>query len=168
MADRVSLRDYQRDLAARLQNAGAAPLASQLGVQAGGERWLVDLADAAEVIPVPAITPVPHTRPWFMGVAGFRGRLYTVVDLGTFAGGAPAAAGEHARLLLLGDRFRVGSALLVDRALGLRNLDRMQPQSVVPGADWVRAAYRDAEGARWRVIDVARLVASADFLSVAA
>jgi twitching motility protein PilI len=170
MADRVSLRDYQRELAARLQSATAAPLASQLGVQAGGARWLVDLADASEVIAVPAIAPVPLTLSWFKGVAGYRGKLYNVVDLGAFWCGAPAVVDDQARLLLLSERYRMGSALLVDRALGLRNLDQMQARPAAPGAapDWVRAEYTDATGAHWRLLDLARLVANPEFLAVSA
>ena len=58
MAVRTSLRDYQRELAERLKGAAAGGAASRLGVQAGAEAWLVSLADAGEVIPAPAITPV--------------------------------------------------------------------------------------------------------------
>src|ERR1700687_1393810 len=116
MATRPSLRDYQRELAGRLQSAASGRAASKLGVQVGAEAWLVDLADAGEVIPVPPVTPVPLTKSWFRGVANIRGKLYGVVDFPAFLGGAPVMPGEQTRLLLLGDRFRMGSALLVDRS----------------------------------------------------
>ena len=66
---RISLRDYQRELAERLRHADSARAASKLGVQVGEQNWLIDLAEAGEVMPVPPITPVPLTRPWFRGVA---------------------------------------------------------------------------------------------------
>jgi hypothetical protein len=72
MAEKLSLRDYQRDLAERLRAASTARAASLLALQVGQEGWLVDLADAGEVIPVPAITPVPLTRGWFRGMANIR------------------------------------------------------------------------------------------------
>lgn len=169
MATKVSLRDYQRDLAARLQNAGAGRAASKLGLQVGGERWLVDLTDAGEVIPVPGITPVPLTRPWFRGVASIRGNLFSVVDIGTFLGGAAALPGEQARLLLLSERFRMGSALLVDRSLGLRNPEQLQERAAAPQrAPWLKAEYDDAQGVHWRELDVAKLVRDPEFLSVGA
>ncbi len=169
MATKVSLRDYQRDLAARLQNAGAGRAASKLGLQVGGERWLVDLTDAGEVIPVPGITPVPLTRPWFRGVASIRGNLFSVVDIGTFLGGAAALPGEQARLLLLSERFRMGSALLVDRSLGLRNPEQLQERAAAPQrAPWLKAEYDDAQGVHWRELDVAQLVRDPEFLSVGA
>lgn len=169
MATKVSLRDYQRDLAARLQSAGAGRAASKLGLQVGGERWLVDLTDAGEVIPVPAITPVPLTRPWFKGVASIRGNLYSVVDIGAFLGGGAALPGEQARLLLLSERFRLGSALLVERSLGLRNPDQLEARAAAePRMPWMKAEYDDAQGVHWRELDVAQLVQDPEFLSVGA
>ncbi|MFY9317299.1 MAG: chemotaxis protein CheW [Burkholderiales bacterium] len=165
---RTSLRDYQRELAERLKSAAAGGAASRLGVQAGAQAWLVNLADAGEVIPAPAITPVPLTKPWFRGVANIRGKLYAVVDLPAFLGGAPVAPGEQVRLLLLGEKFRTGSALLVDRLLGLRGAEVLEPQPASAGPPWLKAEYVDRDGMRWKELDVARLVQDVAFLEVAA
>ena len=167
MAAKISLRDYQRDLAARLQSAGAGRAASKLGLEIGGARWLVDLTDAGEVIPVPAITPVPLTRPWFRGVASIRGNLFSVVDIGAFLGAGAATPGEQARLLLLSERFRMGSALLVDRSLGLRNPEQLQQRAAThQQAPWIKAEYDDPLGDHWRELDVAQLVQDPEFLGV--
>ena len=169
MATKISLRDYQRDLSARLQSAGAGRAASKLGLQVGAERWLVDLTDAGEVIPVPAITPVPLTRPWFKGVASIRGNLVSVVDFGAFLGVGAASTGEQARLLLFHDRFRMGSALLVDRALGLRHPEQLQARPDAPArAPWIKAEYDDVQGGRWRELDLQFLAQDAEFLAVGA
>ena len=167
---RISLRDYQRELAERLKTAAASGgAASRLGVQAGEEAWLVNLADAGEVIPAPAITPVPLAKPWFRGVANVRGKLYGVVDFPAFLGGAAVAPGEQVRLMLLGERFRMGSALLVDRLLGLRGAELLQEQPAPSGsAPWLRAEQVDKDGRRWKELDVARLVQDQAFLEVAA
>ena len=169
MAARISLRDYQRELAARLQSAASRRAASRLGLQVGAENWLVDLGEAAEVVPVPPVTPVPLARPWFRGVANIRGNLYGVVDLAAFLGGAPAAGGEQSRLLLISERFRMGCGLLVDRSLGLRNPDELRPIAAhAPRAAWVRAEYGDAEGGRWKELNVAQLVQQPEFLAAGA
>ena len=103
MATRTSLRDYQRDLAARLQSADSGHAATKLGLQVGGAR------------------------------------------------------------------FRTGGALLVERSLGLRNPDELQPQAASgPQPAWLKAEYSDAEGTRWKELDVAQLVADAEFLAVGA
>jgi len=169
VAVKTSLRDYQRDLVARLQNAGSARVASKLGLQVCGERWLVDLRDAGEVIPVPPVTPVPLTRPWFRGVANIRGNLVSVTDFAAFLGIGSANAGEHSRLVLLNERFRIGGALLVDRSLGLRSDEQLTERPRAEArAPWVRAEFDDALGESWRELDLGRLAQDPGFLSVAA
>ncbi len=169
MSVRISLRDYQRELSERLKGAAAGRSASRLGVQAGAEAWLVSLADAGEVIPAPAITPVPLTKAWFRGVANIRGKLYGVVDFPAFLGGAPVAPGEQVRLLLLGEKFRLGSALLVDRLLGLRGAENFEPRPPAgAAAPWLKAEYGDKDGMQWKELDVPRLVQDPTFLEVAA
>lgn len=167
MAERVSLRDYQRELAERLRQADSARSASKLGIQVGAQSWLVDLAEAGEVLPVPPITAVPLTRPWFRGVANVRGNLYSVVDFAAFLGDGVAAAGEQARLLLLGERFRSAVALLFDRSLGLRNPAGLREIAPAPARrPWVRSEYEDEAGGRWSELDVGELVRDAEFLAV--
>ena len=167
MAEKLSLRDYQRDLAERLRAAEGSRVSSRLALQVGEEGWLVDLADASEVIPVPAVTPVPLTRAWFKGVANIRGNLYSVVDFPAFLGGAGAAVSEQARLLLIGERFRMGAALLVDRSLGLRNPSQLKAiEGRGAGLPWLKGEYADEEGRQWKELDVAQLVQQPEFLSV--
>ena len=168
MAQRISLRDYQRELAERLRQADSARSASMLGVQVGEQSWLIDLAEAGEVMPVPPITVVPLTRPWFRGVANVRGNLYSVVDFAEFLGTGVSGSGEQARLVLLGERFRSAAALLVDRSLGLRNPAQLRARDAAPGrAAWLRGEYDDDTGGRWSELDVAELVRDPQFLSVA-
>jgi twitching motility protein PilI len=166
---RISLRDYQRELAERLRQADSTRMASKLGVQVGEQNWLIDLAEAGEVLPVPPITGVPLTRPWFRGAANVRGNLYAVVDFAEFVGTAVSGSGEHdGRLVLLGERFRSAAALLVDRSLGLRNpadLRSREPSSA--RKPWLRAEYDDEQGGRWFELDVGALVQDSEFLSVA-
>ena len=162
---RLSLRDYQRELAERLRLADSARSASKLGVQVGSETWLIDLVEAGEVIPVPAITHVPLTRPWFRGVANVRGNLYSVVDFAAFVGVGSVELSERSRLVLLGERLRSAAALLVDRSLGLRNPDQLHARPMEGQAAWVRAQYNDAGGGAWKELDVAQLVQHEQFLN---
>ncbi len=167
MSERVSLRDYQRDLAERLREAGSAGTSSKLAVQAGAERWLVDMAEASEVIPVPQITPVSQTRPWFKGLANVRGHLYSVIDFPAFLGGAAVPLTEQARLLLIADRFRASAALLINGSLGLRNAAQWQAQAPAPESGaWLRAQYVDDAGGAWKELDIAGLVRDESFLVV--
>ena len=162
-----SLREYQLALSERLQSAGTgAHVASKLGLQFGQEGWLVDLREAGELIPPPAISPVPLARPWFKGVANVRGNLYSVTDFSAFLGGEPTAAGEQARLLLLNDRFHSGAALLVERSLGLRDPAELEARADAgaPKLPFVRGVFADPQGKLWKELDVAALIQDPGFL----
>jgi twitching motility protein PilI len=161
---RLSLRDYQRELAERLRQADSTRSASKLGVQVGTETWLIDLVEAGEVIPVPPITPVPLTRAWFRGVANVRGNLYSVVDFAAFVGVGSVEVTDRARLVLLGERLRSAAALLVDRSLGLRNPAQLRARPTAPEG-WLRAEYDDEAGGRWRELDARQLVQHEQFLT---
>jgi twitching motility protein PilI len=164
----ASLREYQIALSERLQSAAAGTrVPSKLGLRAGEEAWLVDLKEAGEVIPVPPISPVPLARAWFKGVANVRGNLYSVTDLGALLGMQATPISDRARLLLIADRFRAGAALLIESSLGLRNADDLKSLDASTQR-WVRAHYEDAEGKRWKELDVPALIQDSSFLEVSA
>lgn len=162
---KTSLREYQRNLSARLANQESRQTISKLGIRAGGSCWLVDLADAGEVIPVPAMLPVPLMRPWLRGVANVRGVLYCVIDFSAFIGRETAPADQRSRLLLIGDRYRVNAGLLVEAVLGLyRDEDFVNgPGST---AKWCKADYKDRQGTVWKQLDMSALAAHPEFLQV--
>ena len=169
MAEKLSLRDYQLELSARLQRAGTdGGAASKLGLEAGDTAWLVDLTEAGEMIPVSPISAVPLARPWFRGVANIRGNLYSVTDFAAFLGGEATAVTDEARLLLISDRFSAGCALLVGRSLGLRKSKELESRPGGTGAKWTRAEYTDAAGKLWKELDVPALVRDPEFLDVSA
>ena len=165
MAKKISLREFQQDLTAPLKNvADAAPVASKLGVLAGEQRWLVDLADISESIPVPVLAQVALTRPWFIGVANVRGNLYGAVDFSAFLGGDMTPINMEARLLLAHAKFQVNSGLVVSHVIGLRNLEHFQLRQKESEMPWVSAVYMDTDGNVWKELDMRELLAHPDFL----
>jgi twitching motility protein PilI len=166
MAKRISLRDYQEGVMARLKSVAAtAQVDARLGVKIGGENWLVDLSDVAEVMPLPVISPVPLVHSWFKGVANLRGNLVSVSDLAAFTGLGSLSATPAARLLLLHPRHILHCAVLVDRMLGLKHLADLTPDAQLAGSSaWTGDAYRDAAGVSWRCLDIRALVAQPAFL----
>ena len=166
MTQRPSLREFQQQLHNRLQDDSVNDTAhaARLGLLAGGNYWLIRLDEAQEVLAVGPITAVPLTKPWFRGLANVRGNLYSVVDFPLFSMGQPAVVSVDARLLLVADRFRVGAALLVEKMLGLRTLQSLEPDPAPAGFPWVCGRWRDAEGRSWREVSVAELVCNSAFL----
>lgn len=165
MAKRFSLREFQQNVLNRIQvqaTGGAASRASTLGVQFGGQNWLVQMNDIAEVLPLPTLTTVPLTKPWFLGVANVRGKLYSVTDLPAFSGLGETVRGQSNRVLLLSDRFAFNAGLLVPRVMGLR--DSAGWTETVLG---VETCLADEKGQVWRNLDIPALLQRADFLQIA-
>ncbi|MFN3652131.1 MAG: chemotaxis protein CheW [Armatimonadota bacterium] len=82
--------------------AGATPTVELVVFSLGSERFGVEVSAAREVLPLPPIVPVPHTPPWVVGVAGYRGRVLTVVDLRPLLQlPAEAETGGQARLVVV-------------------------------------------------------------------
>ena len=170
MARRTGLREFQIAVAERLRTASTrTAVASKLGFQVGGESWFVALHQVSEVIPVPAMVPVPRTHSWFRGVSNVRGNLYSIVDFAAYQGRDPIASGMERRVILVSDRFVAGAGLMVSRMLGLRNPEQFNAAERPVGAPpWVAAAYTDAGGTRWLELDLPVLAREQRFLEVGA
>ncbi len=169
MAKRVSLREFQERLVRRLADAQSAPRRDLLGLLAGGEQWLVDLADAGEILPVPPLTPVPLTRTWFRGLANVRGTLYGVIDLAAFRGRAHTPHTGSARLVLIGARHNTNCALLVAGTSGLRSPEDFDEAPLPPDMPaWVTKRLHDLHGRSWWRIEVNRLITHPEFLEAGA
>jgi twitching motility protein PilI len=168
MARKTSLRDFQAYLATRLTNAALGMgAASWLGVEAGGESWLVDLSDGGEIVQSTQLAAVPLTHPWFVGIANIRGNLHAVTDLSLFRGGPPIAQNANARLLLIGARYGVNAALLVSRMLGLKNPEDFTPQSTDQSMPtWGKARFSDTHGNIWHKLSVRDLLADQAFMNI--
>lgn len=168
MAKRISLREFQEGLVQRLTSARRGETArALLGIQSGHDHWLLDLSDSGEVVPLPTLTTVPLTKPWFAGLANVRGTLYSVVDFSAFRGGEPTRRNANARLLLVGARHGSNSALLVDRTLGLRNPDELElapaPDNAPP---WAAELRNDPQGRCWTRLNIEALLEDPAFLDV--
>jgi twitching motility protein PilI len=176
MADQEGLKDLQARLAERLQAAQTqSRRASWLAVETAGAPLLFPLAGAGEIFPVPPLLPMPHTKPWFAGVANLRGGLHGVVDLGAFLGLRAAAqpvagARDQARVVALNAALGSHCALLVDRLAGLRSVDQLSAEPAATQAlpSFAGGCWRDAEGRVWQEIDLAALATHDQFLGIAA
>jgi twitching motility protein PilI len=162
MGKRHDLRQFQQDLNDRMQAKGlAGERVSALGIQAGGEHWLVEMSDIGEVLPVPPLTPVPLTKPWYRGVANVRGNLYSVVDVAACLGLDAALSGARSRVLLLAPKHGFNTGLLVSRVFGLRN-PRNWRRTEKGGA----VLYEDSAGQTWKQLDMAALLRQPGFLHI--
>jgi twitching motility protein PilI len=167
MARKSSLREFQTHLANRLAGIEDQRAAGLLGFSSGGDPWLVELPDSGEVVPLPPLTDVPLTQPWFAGIANLRGNLHAVTDFSAFRHKAATPRNASSRLLLIGTRHGNNAALLVTKILGLRNIDHLTRTDDAPEASpWASGTYTDREEQRWQMLDVTRLFADETFMNI--
>ena len=166
MAKRFSLREFQQNVLNRLQQQEeAGSHASTLGVQVGNDYWLVEMEDISEVLPMPPLTFVPLTKPWYRGARArrmaLRGGEMCVCDLAAFLGLPEAPQEGQSRVLLVNPKFAFNAGLVVTRVLGLRDTAGWQHTESAEGMD-----YQDEQGHTWHKLDINRLLQQPEFLQI--
>ncbi len=165
------LKEFSAQLAARLE-AAPGPLSepARLAVRIGADSFLLDMNKAGEIVAAPPISPVPWTKPWYLGLANVRGRLIGVIDLMQLAGGAPIAPEEAQQLVVFNEDLKFNVGLLITRAFGLRNIKDLEPLGPLndPSRPWEARAFRDNDGSRLVEIDLQGLIGFDDFVSIGA
>ena len=173
-ARRLRMRDFQTRLVDRMQAArgGSDVRAGQLGVLIGETRWLFDLQQAGEIVAAGAMTRVPLTQAWFLGLTNIRGNLISVVDFAQFQGGAPTPIDKQCRIIAFAPSLGFNGGVLVSRVLGLRNIADMRAEETDSGVDAASAGpvrrYIDRERDDWQVLDLAAVTRDPRFLHVGA
>ncbi|NLC62408.1 MAG: purine-binding chemotaxis protein CheW [Gammaproteobacteria bacterium] len=169
------LLDYeQRSLAheAGLPEQLDAPgLWRGVGFRIGSRRLAAGFDEVLEMLPLPAVTPVPGAQPWMLGVANIRGDLLPVVDLKQFLEGERTVLHEGQRVLIV--RQPGGNvAVTIDEMFGQRSFQEEQqaePERLAEGryAHFIERAYRVGDMA-WGIFSLDRLSRTPEFRQAAA
>ncbi|GIZ51006.1 chemotaxis protein CheW [Noviherbaspirillum aridicola] len=168
---RTRLREFQAQLVERMQAAssGAHAHTSRLGMAIGDSHWLLDLQEAGEIVSVGAVTRVPLTRDWYVGLTNIRGNLVSVIDLARFLGMPATPVEKESRIVAFAPGLAFNCGLLVSRVMGLRNLDEMRLDDASPAdglAPWAAATWRDREDRVWTELKLSEIVQDPQFLHV--
>ncbi|RUL62406.1 purine-binding chemotaxis protein CheW [Dyella dinghuensis] len=142
-----------------------------IGYRAGNRLFVSGIEEINELLAVPALTPVPGTKPWLLGVANVRGNLMPVIDMARFLFSERTQHSERTRLLVV----RQGSgnvALLVDEVYGQRTVDTEQRRDAEREDDPRLARFVDdrveVDGQRLALFSMGKLVRAPDFRQAAA
>lgn len=156
---RTRLRQYQVQLLERMQAArtNTGTRIQQLGVMIGSERYLLELTQTAEILPIGLMTAVPLTQPWYLGLANIRGNLVSIIDVARYLDLGETGTGPDSRVITFANSLGFNCGLLVSRVYGLRQAADMQA---------VGARLRDADAIEWTPLDLAALVGEPRFLHV--
>lgn len=169
MAKTSNLREFQEAILAKLKDATSqvgVESSSRLGVVVGSKKYLINLSEVKEVLPVPPYLSVHLTKPWFLGVANVRGNLYSISDLAQFLGMPPTPKSINNRILLLSTESTTQVALLIDSLIGLRSVQGMRLKVADDEAKQLfgKQIYADDDSNEWLELDVEALVQSKDFV----
>lgn len=119
-------------------------------VRMGGSRYALPMSAVAEVGRPPALTRVPGLPVWLAGVANWRGRVLSVLDLRPLLAAPAHDLDRRARLVVL-HRAGIPVGLLTEGVEGTRLLDHDQVEPALahlPGsaADLLAGQTTDAAG----------------------
>lgn len=137
----------------------------------GAHRLASGFGEVIEILPLPALTHVPGSQPWMLGVANIRGTLLPVVDLKQFLEGERTVLHERQRVLVM--RQPGGEvAVTIDELYGQRSFVDAQgiaADAISEGryAHFIDRAYR-MNDQDWGVFSFERLARTPEFRQAAA
>lgn len=140
---------------------GNKDLLSVLMFEIGGASYAIGVEHTEGVVDCPRITPLPNPPDGVAGIAGVRGRMTVVMDLGLKSSEGPV----RRRLILVRGDAQLG--LLADRVDGVLALAPKKIRPVAHGKDfltqqraefgWPAGSYFKSGGRRVPILDVERL-----------
>jgi twitching motility protein PilI len=170
-----ALAEYERRSLAHVagvpEQIEAPGLWRGIGFRIGGRHLVSSINEVNEILTYPALTLVPGTRSWLLGVANVRGNLVPLIDLKEYLEGERTLVTEASRVLLV--RQAGGSVgLLVDEVLGQRNFSEEQRAAAVGEEDerytrFVGEKYLLGD-VHWGLFSMAALVRTPDFAQASA
>lgn len=170
-----TLVDYERRSLAHAagapEQAEAEGLWRGIAYKVGARHLLSSIAEVNEILTFPAVTAVPGTLGWVLGVANVRGNLIAVIDLRAFLEGIRTPMTDSSRVLMV--RQQGGSVgLLVDEVLGQRSFTEAQRSDICAEDD---PSYERYVGESvqlgdilWGLFNTAALVRTAEFQQASA
>jgi twitching motility protein PilI len=181
-ADLTALVDHPFALLQELEQRSRAALAGQgtgslpaewvgVGFRIGQEHFVANRDEVREVLMLPeAITRVPGSKKWMMGIANLRGHLLPLADLKMMLGSGRTSMRRMTRVISVNHRD-IPAGLVVDEVLGFRRFMDSEwtdkgPPTVVRCDRFLHGTYQRGPDA-WPVFGLYDLVESSAFLQAA-
>ncbi len=143
---------------------------SGIGFSLAGQKYVVPMAEVAEISNVPKFTQVPGVQSWVKGVANVRGRLMPVLDLIGFLNAASSLKLKRRRLLVL-ERDELYSGLVIDEVFGMQHFTTDSFINELPGSyqltrEYLKGGFR-RDGEVWAIFSLHALAQDPRFMDVA-
>lgn len=141
-----------------------------IGFRMGERHFLGSIADIIELLEMPALTRVPGSKPWILGIANVRGNLVSVMDLGQFLTSRRTQLTSRSRVLLV---HQPGAALglLVDEVIGQRSVTSEQLAGLAGEEDPALQPYVAGSATlgnqSWAIFNISDFVKASQFQQAA-
>ena len=154
---------------------GAGALPSEwvgVGFRIGEEQFVASREQVREVLMLPdAITRVPGSERWLLGIANLRGQLLPLIDLKLLLGSGRTTLRRTTRVISINHR-EVPAGLVVDEVLGFRRFADHEhsttvAKTIVRCESFLAGTYKRGDDS-WPVFNFFDLVESKMFLQAAA
>jgi twitching motility protein PilI len=154
---------------------GAGVLTSEwvgVGFRIGEEQFVASREQVREVLMLPdAITRVPGSKRWLLGIANLRGHLLPLIDVKLLLGSGRTTLRRTTRVISVNHR-EVPAGLLVDEVLGFRRFmdheySNEAAKTIVRCESFLAGTYKRGDDS-WPVFNLFDLVESKMFLQAAA
>jgi twitching motility protein PilI len=155
------LAEKARNTAIELPSAKAAQaLATGLGFNLLGQRFVASMEEVVELMRVPPATRVPGVKNFVLGVGNVRGRLMTVVDLALFFEEPSELPKAQRRVLAVEDGENL-IGFLIDDSLGMQHFPSdayVEDSGDIPEifSNFVRGSYEIA-GVQWPMLSLSAI-----------
>lgn len=122
------------------------------------ERYAIETRYVREVYPLKALTALPGTPPFVLGIINARGQIVSVIDIKKFFDlPAKGLTDLNKVIILRADAMELG--ILADQILGVRSMSRRDIQPPLPTLTGIRQEYLKGVGRdRLVVLEAARLL----------
>lgn len=131
---------------------------------------MVKVISISEILPLPAVTQVPFTKPWVVGVSNIRGDVVPISDFSHFLFQQATEKNKKNKLIILkGKGF--STAILVDEVIGMADLVENDISTDITGIEEPLKPYIIGSVTRdehiYRVMDSKALFAESGFMKAA-
>lgn len=152
------LRQRTEQWAGQRVSEAEVELIELLSFSLSGELYAIGSEHVAQVLPLNHYTPLPNTPAYVLGIVNVRGRIVSVMDLRVLFELPNGHLSDRSFLLIL-QSPDMEFGLLIDRVLGVTQVNRASLQAGLANLSGVRANYLlGVTAEQCTVLDGARLL----------
>lgn len=168
--DRQNLVEYQKEiniLIEKEENDVNYLPQNFLSIVLNHNNYLINLNDIKETSTIPNISKIGRIKPWFLGIANFRGQVSPVIDM-TYLFTGKNSNLHQSYALLTSDRLGTSFAMLwtgVSKLLSMKNFT-LSTEVIQSKDKWIKTIWVDSENVKWKEIDVENLIISPELSDI--